>query len=116
MKEIGNEHAGITFVVVYSPPPSTQVISIQIDIDFGVAGSIEAVGRSGAQIGIGFQPFLSACSVPFNSCSTTKVVGFLLGTQCLLGHFSCYTILLFIEGRVSGTRLCEHTLIIFPKL
>ena len=42
MKETGKEHAGITFVVVYSSPPSTQVISVQVDVDFRVAGSIEA--------------------------------------------------------------------------
>ena len=43
MKAVGREHAGITFVVVYSSLPSTQVIRVQIDVDFGVAGSIEAV-------------------------------------------------------------------------
>ena len=87
MKEIGKEHAGITFVVVYSPPPSTQVISVQINVDFWVAGSIEAVKQSGAQIGVSFKPLLSVCRVPFNQCSTTKVFGLLLGTQSLLGHF-----------------------------
>ncbi len=43
MKEMGREHAGVTFVVVYSPPPSTQVMTVQIDVNFKGAGSIEAV-------------------------------------------------------------------------
>ena len=43
MKETGKTYAGITFVVVYSPAPSTQVISVQINVDFGVAGSCRMV-------------------------------------------------------------------------
>ena len=43
--ETGKELAEIAFEVVYSPPPSTQVIRVQIDVDFGFAGSIEAVMR-----------------------------------------------------------------------
>ena len=111
--ETGKTYAGIAFLVVYLPPSSTQVIPVQIDVDFGVAGSIETVRWYSTQIRVGFEPFLSACGVPFNSCSTTKLIGLLLGTEYLLGHFSCDTILSFIEGRVSGAGLCEHTFLIF---
>ena len=30
------EHTGVTFVVVYSPPPTIQVISVQIEVDYKV--------------------------------------------------------------------------------
>ena len=93
MKETDKEHTGITFVVVYPPPPSTRVIYVQVDVDFGVAGSIEAA--------VGHSPTASP------TMASWPLVG---GPQCLLGHFSHYTILAIIVGRMSYTGLCEHIL------
>ena len=115
MQETGNEHAGITSVVVYFPPPSTQVIRVQINEDFKVAGSIdtEVVWRTDQGK---FHTSLVSIRCTVQQLVHNKVLWPLVGTQCLLGHFSCYTVLSFIEGRVSGTGLCEHTLwIIFSK-
>ena len=108
MKDTGREHAGIAFVVVYSPPSSTQVITMHINVDFGVAESNEAV--------------MARCTDPdqFQTSLVCKWRTTIAAPQprslasCWdpvpSWSLSCYTILSIIEGRVSGTRLCEHTL------
>ena len=99
----------------YSPPPSIQVIRMQIDVNLGVAGSIEVIAAWLTDRGR-FRTTLVFMQWTTIAAPQWEVTGFLLGIQCLLGHFSCYIFLSIIKGRVTGTGLCEHShWIIFSK-
>ena len=94
MKETGKEHTGIAFVLVYSPPPSTQVISAQVAVR--IEAAVGAVHRSGSVSNLCLQVMYHSPAAP-----PTKVIALLLEDPVPSWSFSCYTILSIIEGRVS---------------
>ena len=77
LNETGKEHAGITFSMVYSLLPSTQVIRVHINVDVEVYFTADCFCCHGAQIVVGFEPPLSAGCTNHQHAPSTLAAWFL---------------------------------------